>query len=115
MQIGAADGRRSGIMDAVRTSPLVGSKPWFGPRRLGWGLEPVSPEGWLVTFAFAGVAIAARRFKVGPGWARHVVLGVFILLAVMKGSAPGGPGARSDFDAARLAAPTPSSGESLSG
>jgi hypothetical protein len=100
-------------MGLVRTSPLVGSKAWFGPRRLGWGLEPVSPEGWLITFAFAGAAMVARRYKVGPGWARHVALGAFMLLAVMKGSAPGGPAARSDFDAARLAA-LPASGDSLS-
>jgi hypothetical protein len=100
-------------MGGVRTSPVLGSKAWFGPRRLGWGLEPVSPEGWLVTLAFAGVAIAARRYKVGAGWARYVVLGVFMLLAVMKGSAPGGPGARSDFDAARFPAAPPSGEDPL--
>ncbi len=97
-------------MGLVRTSPVVGKKAWFGPRRLGWGLEPVSLEGWAVTLAFAGVAIAIRRVRVGPGWTRYVVLGAFMLLAVMKGSAPGGPGARSDFDAARFAT-APSSEE----
>jgi hypothetical protein len=39
----------------MRTEPVLGRKAWFGPRRLGWGLSPVSPEGWTVT----AVAIAA--------------------------------------------------------
>src|ERR1019366_1097023 len=25
----------------VRTAPLIGRKAWFGPRRFGWGLDPV--------------------------------------------------------------------------
>jgi hypothetical protein len=100
-------------MDGVRTSPLVGNKAWFGPRRLGWGLEPVSLQGWAVTLAFAGVAIAIRRRKVDLPWARYAMLGAFLLFAFLKGSTPGGPGARSDFDAARFVTTRPLEEESL--
>ena len=27
------------------------SKPWFEPRKFGYGLTPVSWEGWTVVFA----------------------------------------------------------------
>ena len=97
----------------MRTSPVVGKKAWFGPRRLGWGLEPVSLEGWLVTFAMAAAAMAMRRSNVSSRWARYAMLGAFILFAVLKGSAPGGPGARSEFDTARVATRTSSEENSL--
>jgi len=35
--------------DEMRTTPLIGPKAWFGPRRFGWGLEAVSVEGWVLT------------------------------------------------------------------
>jgi hypothetical protein len=88
----------------MRTSPIIGQKAWFGPRRLGWGLEPVSPEGWLATVAFAALTLLLRRKKLGPRWTRYALGGGFLLLAVLTGSAPGGAGARSDFDAAKVAA-----------
>lgn len=35
------------------------SKPWFGPRKFGYGVTPLSWEGWICTilsfFAFAGL------------------------------------------------------------
>jgi hypothetical protein len=74
-------------------TPLVGSKAWFGPRRFGWGLEPVSVEGWATTAAFAGLAAwAVRRSLKGPvAW---LLVGAYVALAVAKGTAPGGPRAR---------------------
>jgi hypothetical protein len=68
----------------------------------------------LVTFALAGGTIAVRRVKADSRWARYAMLGAFLLFAVLKGSAPGGPGARSDFDAARLASAQPSGEDFLS-
>jgi hypothetical protein len=41
------------------------------------------------------------------------MLGVFLLFAVLKGSAPGGPVARTEFDAARLATASLPGEESL--
>jgi hypothetical protein len=90
-------------MRLVRTSPLIGRKPWFGPRRLGWGLEPVSTEGWVVTFAFVALAFFIRRSKLNSRWLRYAMAGGFLLFALLKGSAPGGAGARADFEAAQAA------------
>lgn len=37
------------------------SKPWFGPRKFGVGLTPVSREGWggtlLVVVAFTAIVV----------------------------------------------------------
>jgi hypothetical protein len=84
----------------MRTTPLIGAKPWFGPRRVGWGLGPVSPEGWAATLAFSALALVTRRRKLPSPWIRHAVVGGFLILAFLKGSAPGGPRARAAFDAA---------------
>jgi len=96
-----------GIIGAVRTSPIVGEKAWFGPRRFGWGLGPVSPEGWAVTAGFTALATAIRQWKGRPPWARLAMFAAFLLILFLKGSEPGGAGARADFDAARKAATTP--------
>jgi hypothetical protein len=86
----------------VRTSPLIGRKAWFGPRRLGWGLAPVAPEGWAVVAAGAAVAVVARAR--GGGRAAQVsVLTALLLVVVLKGTAPGGPLARRRFEEARRA------------
>jgi len=37
------------------------SKPWFGPKRLGWGLGPASWQGWLATAVYAGLMIGGLR------------------------------------------------------
>ena len=33
-------------------------RPWFGPRRYGWGLTPVSWQGWVVTAAYVAAVFA---------------------------------------------------------
>jgi hypothetical protein len=60
----------------VRTTPLIGEKPWFGPRRAGWGFAPVSWEGWAV-------------------------IAVFVAIAIAKGTSPGGRRARAAFERER--------------
>lgn len=87
----------------MRITPLVGRKAWFGPRRLGWGLEPVSREGWIVTLAFAIVGLALSRTKLSSRPMKYAFGVGFLLFMVLKGSAPGGAGARADFDSARAA------------
>ena len=75
----------------VRTTPLIGKKPWFGPRRLGWGLVPMTPEGWAVLVAgVAGtvaVAAADRHYR----WLALLVAAAMVALVFLKGTSPGGP------------------------
>jgi hypothetical protein len=75
----------------MRTTPLIGRKAWFGPRRFGWGLGPVSPEGWAVT----GIAVAAVVVTVAVSrshaWIIVVIVAVLLLVSLIKGTSPGGP------------------------
>jgi hypothetical protein len=87
----------------MRNTPVVGRKAWFGPRRLGWGLEPVSREGWIVTLIVASLALVMSRTKLASGPLKYAFGAGFLLFMILKGSAPGGAGARADFDAARAA------------
>jgi hypothetical protein len=76
----------------VRVEPLVGKKVWFGPHRIGWGLEPVSWEGWLVTAAAVAGAVRARTRS-----ERNLIGGGLLAVAVLKGTSPGGPRAWKRF------------------
>lgn len=78
----------------MRTKPLIGTKPWFGPRRFGWGLDPVSVEGWAITGGALLAALVARR----RGVKNPKLIGPALLaIAVLKGTSPGGPRARRAF------------------
>ena len=85
----------------MRTKPLIGRKAWFGPRRLGWGLAPVTAEGWAVVATGVAAAIVlastARHYR----WLGLVVVAVLLVLAFLKGTSPGGPGAWEEFQATR--------------
>ena len=88
----------------MRTTPVVGEKVWFGPRRLGWGLSPVSIEGWLVSgAAIASTFVAVRTWPTHP-LARRLPMVALVAVAVAKGTAPGGRRARSALLASRTAA-----------
>jgi hypothetical protein len=67
----------------------------------------VTPEGWIVTIAFGALATAFRQWEGRPRWARLATFAAFLLILVLKGTEPGGAGARADFDAARKAASAP--------
>jgi len=81
----------------VRTTPIIGEKPWFGPRRLGWGLAPISLEGWALTALFAVITGVAKR-KGLPRQPMQVLLGSFSVIVALKGTSPGGPRRRRIFD-----------------
>lgn len=72
----------------MRTKPLLGRKVWFGPRRMGWGLSPVTPEGWVVLLV-AVAAIICVAALVRP-WVAFVVVAALILVIFLKGTSPGG-------------------------
>ena len=85
----------------MRTTPLIGEKVWFAPRRLGWGLDPVSPEGWAVTLLAVLVSVTSKRTHGTTRSGARVLLGILIILMVLKGSTPGGRHARRAFNEAR--------------
>ena len=31
--------------------------PWFGRKRFGWGLRPISWQGWALTIAYVAIAV----------------------------------------------------------
>ena len=31
--------------------------PWFGRKRFGWGLRPISWQGWVLTIAYVAIAV----------------------------------------------------------
>jgi len=44
-------------------------RPWFGPRRYGWGLTPVSWQGWLLTGAYVvAVFVLAITLSTPQPW-----------------------------------------------
>jgi hypothetical protein len=87
----------------MRTTPVVGSKVWFGPRRFGWGLEPVSPEGWAVTAATVLVSAVARTRRDPRQRLLAFLLALtFLAVTFLKGTSPGGRRDRATFEATRV-------------
>jgi uncharacterized membrane protein YdfJ with MMPL/SSD domain len=85
---------------SARITPLLGSKVWFAPHRIGWGLGPASVEGWLATAA----AMLAGRFT--RRWPKRSVKRnlpslALVAIALLKGAAPGGRRAHSAYRQAR--------------
>jgi hypothetical protein len=85
----------------MRTKPLLGTKAWFGPHRLGWGLSPASAEGWLATAiavaAIVGLGVAGHRDR----WIAPLVVILFLAIVFLKGTSPGGPRAWEEFQASK--------------
>jgi hypothetical protein len=43
--------------------------PWFGPKRYGWGLTPISWQGWVLTGAYvAAVFVLAITLSTPQPW-----------------------------------------------
>jgi hypothetical protein len=87
--------------ERVRTTPLIGTKVWFAPRRMGWGWNPVSAEGWIVTAIVAMVSMALKRRARRRRGADILLAGLYLAVVVLKGTAPGGPKAHRAFEASR--------------
>jgi MFS-type transporter involved in bile tolerance (Atg22 family) len=85
----------------VRTKPLIGRKAWFGPRRLGWGLSPVSAEGWVVTVVAAAGAIVLATLLRRERWTALLVVVVLLVIVFLKGTSPGGPREWDEFQASK--------------
>ena len=37
-------------------------KPWFGKKYFGWGLRPITAEGWIVTLLFIAIALSSLHY-----------------------------------------------------
>lgn len=89
----------------MRTTPLIGTKLWFGPRRLGWGWTPVSWEGWAALAILVGVVLGASPFSHDhPLGYQLLVLAdtvILLVLCALKGTPPGGPTAYANYVHAR--------------
>jgi MFS-type transporter involved in bile tolerance (Atg22 family) len=85
----------------VRTKPLIGRKAWFGPRRFGWGLAPVTAEGWAVVVIAIAAAVILASVDRHARWLGLVVVAVLLIFTFLKGTSPGGPGAWKEFQASR--------------
>ncbi len=68
---------------------LRAGRPWFAPKRFGFGATPVTWEGWCATLGFAALMILDATAVRGPvRWVLFAVLTVaFVILAFMKSSA----------------------------
>jgi hypothetical protein len=51
--------QREGMAMTASERPPAGNgnRPWFGPKRVGWGLRPQTWPGWVITLAPALIAI----------------------------------------------------------
>jgi hypothetical protein len=85
----------------VRTKPLIGRKAWFGPRRLGWGLAPVTAEGWAVVVIAIAAVIVLTTVDRHSRWLALIAVAVLLIFTFLKGTSPGGPGAWEEFQASR--------------
>ncbi len=57
------------------------NKPWFKPKKIGWGFTPISIQGWLLTFLLVVLVIATLNIF---GCVSHVNWGRCVLsLAVI--------------------------------
>jgi hypothetical protein len=84
----------------MRMTPIIGQKAWFGPRRVGWGLAPISLEGWALTAVFAVLTSVAKKKRLARQ-PMQIMLGSFSVLVALKGTSPGGPRRRRAFDLER--------------
>lgn len=83
----------------MRTAPLIGRKPWFAPRWVGWGLGPASAEGSAATAATVAVTLRLRRQWPERQMLRLMPAVGLVFVALVKGTAPGGPRAWRAFRA----------------
>jgi hypothetical protein len=85
----------------MRTKPLLGQKAWFGPHRVGWGLSPVSYEGWVTTAVAVGVVVALAVAGHRHRWIALPVVILLLVIVLLKGTSPGGPRAWEEFQASK--------------
>ena len=70
----------------------ITKKAWFGKKIMGWGIRPVSLEGWLVTTVFT-IAIIVNQIhnkrSITGYFILAVILIIFFIIAYLTGDVPG--------------------------
>ncbi len=61
-------------------------KPWFGPKRIGWGFRPATWQGWLVVAVYVAVLVLTiSRF--GKSSEKYLLLALetaaFLIVALL--------------------------------
>ena len=62
--------------------PHLTERPWFGPKRFGWGWTPVTWQGWLVVIAFVAAIVLTGVYLRGAMRILVEIVLIVILLAV---------------------------------
>ena len=39
---------------------MTGKRPWFGPKRIGWGYRPQTWQGWSLVLLFVVLVVTLR-------------------------------------------------------
>jgi hypothetical protein len=68
---------------------------------MGWGLSPVTVEGWAVVAVGVVAAIVLASVDRHARWLGLIVVAVLLAISFLKGTSPGGPDAWEEFKAAR--------------
>ena len=75
--------------------PRLTKTPWFGPKRVaGWGLTPVSWQGWVATVVYVILDLVVVRVlwtTTASVFVVALLTMAFVALALLTGTAPGGP------------------------
>ena len=68
-QYGETGSANSGFDGPLPGGPGVnGSRPWFGPKRIGWGYRPQTWQGWLLLAVLTGLLITAASLAPQSPW-----------------------------------------------
>lgn len=70
----------------------VTSKPWFNPRRFGFGWRPVTWQGWVTSGAFVALVIGVTRVTGNPAaiaTSVALLVGLLALVCYLTGGKPG--------------------------
>ncbi|QDU93165.1 hypothetical protein [Lignipirellula cremea] len=59
---------------------MFGKPEWFRPKTFGWGLTPITRQGWIYTFAWA--AVLAAPFNVLLLMGKPIEATVWIVAAI---------------------------------
>jgi hypothetical protein len=58
--------------------------PWFGRKRFGWGLQPVSWQGWTLTIVYVAiVVILGATLASSQGWLFATIFAIVTALYLL--------------------------------